>query len=75
MDTFDPPSVSEIKHLLKRSSDTFCVADLVPVQFVKECQNILICPTAKIGNTSLFSGLFPLSLKAALVKPIIKTHN
>jgi len=75
MDTFDPLSVSEIKQLLKRSSNAFCEADPMPTWFVKECQDVLIGPIAKIVNTSLSSGVFPLSMKAALVKPLIKRHN
>ena len=47
----------------------------MPTWFVKECQDILICPIAKIVNTSLSSGVFPLSMKAALVKPLTKRHN
>ena len=71
MDTFDPLSVTEIKQLLKRSSDAFWEADPMPTWFVKECQDILICLIAKILNTSLSSGVFPLSMKAALLKPLI----
>ena len=45
------------------------------VRLIKKCQDILICPNAKIINTSLSSGVFPLSTKAALVKSLIKRHN
>ena len=64
-DRFAPLSVIEIKQLLKWSSDDFS----------KGRQDILIPAIAKIINTSLSSGLFPLSMKAALVKPLRKRHS
>jgi len=65
-------TVSEIKQLLKRSSNAFCEADPMPTWFVNEYQDVLIDPIDKIVNTTLSSGVFPLSPKAALVKPLIK---
>ena len=49
MDSFDCLSVSEIKQLLKRSSNAFCEADPMPSWLVKECQDILIGPIANIS--------------------------
>ena len=59
MDTFDPLSASGIKQLQKK----FSIA-------LKECQEIFIGVIAKIVNTSVSLGLFPLSMKATVVKPI-----
>ena len=47
----------------------------MPTRFVKECQDILIGQIANIVNISLSLGVFPLSMKATLVKPQIKRHN
>ena len=75
MDTFDNLSVSEIKQLLKRTSNAFCEADSMPIEHVKECQDILTGLIAKTVNASLSSIVFPLSMKVALVKLVIKRHN
>ena len=51
-------SVSEIKQLLRRSSNAFCESDPMPTWFVKECQDILNGPVAKLVNTSLSFGVY-----------------
>ena len=42
---------------------------------VKDCLDILINPVTNIVIKSLSLGVFPRSMKAALVKPLIKNHT
>ena len=75
MDTFDLHSTSEIKQLLKMSSNASCGSSPMPTWFVKEYQDIFIGQIAKIFSTSLSDGVFPLSMKTALIKPLINRYN
>jgi len=74
MDTFEPFTETNIKQLLKRSFNAFCVVDPMPTWLVKDCLDDLISPIRNIVNKSLFLGVFPRSMKAALVKPLIKNN-
>jgi len=71
MDTFEPFSETDIRQLLKRSSNAFCAVDHIPTCPVKDCLDVLISPiTNKVNN--LFSlGVLPGSMKDAPVKPLI----
>ena len=75
MNTFDALSVSENKQLLKGSPSAFCEADHMPTWFAKQCQDIFIGPIANKVNYSLYSVVFPLSMKVALVKPLTERYN
>jgi len=44
----------------------------MPTWLVKDCLDVLINPIINIINKSLSLGVFPRSMKAALVKPLIK---
>ena len=74
MDTFEPFAETDIRQLLKRSSNAFCAVDPMPKWFVKDCPDVLINPITNIVNKSLSLGVFPRSMKAALVKSIIKIN-
>jgi len=43
----------------------------MPTWLVKDFQDVLISPISNIVNKSLSLGVFPSSMKAALVKPLI----
>ena len=47
----------------------------MPTWLVKDCLDVLISPITNIVNKSLSVGVFPRSMKAALVKPLIKNHT
>jgi len=72
MDTFEPFTETDIRQLLKKSSNAFCAVDPMPTWLVKDCLYVLINPITNIVNKSLSLGVFPRSMKAALVKPLIK---
>ena len=72
MDTFQPFTETDIRQLLKKSSNAFCAVDLMPTWLVRECLNVLINSITNIVNKSLSLDVFPRSMKAAIVKPLIK---
>jgi len=74
MDTFEPFTETDIRQLLKRSSNTFCAVDPISTWVVKDCLDVLRSSITNIVNTSLSRGVFPISKKAAIVKPLIKKH-
>jgi len=71
MDTFEPFAETDIRQLLKRSSNAFCAVDPMPTWLVKDCLDVLISPVTNVVNKSLYLGVFQKSAKAALVKPLI----
>jgi len=75
MDTFEPFTETNTRQLLKRSSNAFCAVNAMPKWLVKDYLNVLISPITNIVNKSLYLGIFPRSMKAALVKPLIKNHT
>ena len=74
MDTFEPFRENDIRQLLKRSSNNFFAVDPMATSLVKDCLDVLINPITNIVNKSLSLGVFPKSVKATLVKPLIKTR-
>ena len=75
MDTFEPFTETNIRHLLKRSSTAFNAVDPIPTWLVKDSLDILISPITNVVNKSLSLGIFQRSMKPALVKPLIKNHR
>ena len=65
MDTFELFTETDIKQ-------SFCAVDPMPTWLVKDCLDVLINQITNIVNKSLSLGGFPRSMKAALVKPLIK---
>jgi len=67
MDTFEPFTGTDIRQLLKKSSNAFCAFDPMPTWLLKDCLDSPISPIIYIVNKSLSLGVFPRSMKAALV--------
>ena len=72
MDTFEPFTETDIRQLLKRSSNAICAVGPMPTWLVKDYLDVLISPITNIVNKSLSLGVFPRSMKAALVNPLMK---
>ena len=75
MATFEPFTGVEIRKLLAKSSSAFCELDPVPTELVKSCQDVLLTPVTRIINVSLQTGVFPTSMKSAIVRPLIKKQD
>jgi len=50
MGTFETFTETDIRQLLKRSSNTFCAVDPMPKWLVKDCLDVLIIPITNIVN-------------------------
>ena len=50
MDTFEHFTKSDIRWLLKMSSNAFCAIEPMPIRLVKECLGVMISPITKIVN-------------------------
>ncbi|KAJ8715498.1 hypothetical protein PYW07_009980 [Mythimna separata] len=61
-----------IKNLKNKKSVGYDGISTKAVKFVSDC---IIAPLAHIINVSIFSGIFPESLKTAVVKPLHKKHD
>ena len=75
MEAFELLSDSDIKQLVMRSSNTFCKLDPIPTWLVKKCQGEPIKVITNIVNISQKAVVFPQSIKAALLKALIKKPN
>ena len=60
-----------IQHL---KSSTSCL-DILPTDFFKSVSECMASDLLQIVNTSLLSGVFPQSLKTAVIKPLLKKNN
>ena len=58
--------------LIGNSKSTSCYLDPIPAPLLKSCIEPLIPVITKIINTSLDSGIFPVSWKEAVVIPLLK---
>ena len=49
--------------------------DPIPTNLLKQCIDVLLPVITRIVNLSLLQGFMPLSLKKALMKPLLKNMN
>ena len=61
-------SETDIGQLLKRLSNVVCAVDPMSTWLVKDCLDVLISPITNIGNKSLSLVVFPIPMKAPIVK-------
>jgi hypothetical protein len=71
-DNFTSFSESDIMALLKELKPTFCTLDPIPTKIVLENIDILLPTITMLVNSSLESGLMPMTFKRAVVKPLLK---
>ena len=72
---FYPVNTEELSKIITQMSSSSCSLDPVPTPFLKDVLDCVIGEILTIVNTSLESGVFPTSLKTAVVRPLIKKHN
>ena len=69
---FEPVSVDDVLHIVRKMSAKTCLLDPMPTKLVKDCLDILAPILAHIVITSFDSGIFPVDCKEAIVSPLIK---
>ena len=70
--TFTPASEAEITKIIATSPTKSCSLDPLPTWLLKQCLPVLICHITRIVNLSLLNHDVPVSLKRALLIPLIK---
>ena len=68
-------SQNDLIELIMSMPNKSCSMDAIPLWLLKECLPELIPMLSFIVNKSLATGVFPTSLKAAVVKPSLKKPN
>ncbi len=69
---FRSMSQEEVKKLISTSSSKHCDLDPIPTWLLKECVDELLPLITQIINVSLQLGDMPLSLKRAIINPLLK---
>ena len=62
----------EILKVIKAAKNSTCELDIIPTKLLKDIVGSLLPTITKIMNLSLSSGIVPLSLKHAIVRPHLK---
>ena len=62
----------EIRNIIKLSPEKSCELDPLPTWLLKECIAELVPAITDIVNISLRDSLMPISLKTALIRPLLK---
>lgn len=65
----------ELRKIISQMTSSSCSLDVIPTPFLKEVLDSVISDILKIVNCSLHSGVFPDSLKRAVVRPLLKKPN
>ena len=73
--TFSPISAKTLEEIVKNLNSSTCCLDTLPTNFFKTVYSALETDLLEIINTSLLSGIFPRSLKTAIVKPLLKKRS
>ena len=64
-----------ISELIEKSKPKSCCLDPLPTRVLKQSTDVLANPITEIINTSLKTGVFPISLKKGNVQPLIKKRT
>ena len=73
LDKFEPATQDEIMKIIKSSSKASCSLDPIPTRLLVDHFLPELLPViTDIVNSSLTSGIFPDSMKTALVRPLLK---
>ncbi len=74
-DTFSPLDQEQVKKLVFKASNKFCVLDPMPTYIIRDCIDEILPLLTKIINTSLSLGEMPSKLKMAIIKPLLKNSD
>ena len=72
MTKFRLVSEEDVNRIICKLPNKSCSLDVIPTWLLKQCISPIIPPLTAIINLSFTSGEFPVSLKQAIVTPIIK---
>ena len=72
---FEPVSEEEVRRIIISSKATTCPLDSIPTALLKEFLDELLPTITILINNSLSLGVFPSTLKQAVVKPLLKKNN
>ena len=72
---FIPATQDELKKIIMSFSNKSCELDPLPTDLLKQCIDVLVPCITNIVNASLASGTMPLSLKNAIVCPLLKKNG
>ncbi|XP_072039764.1 uncharacterized protein [Amphiura filiformis] len=70
-----PATLEEIDRTLKKCSNKSCLLDPIPTWLLKDHSTLFIPILAEIVNVSFNTGIFPDSLKDAIITPVIKKQS
>ncbi|PIK58997.1 putative SEC14-like protein 2 [Apostichopus japonicus] len=72
---FTPVTDEFVEKLIRSSTSKSCRLDPLPTTLVKNCKEVTVSILTRIINSSLMSGIFPRSLKLAVIRPLLKKAN
>ena len=75
LNSFCEINVDQLRKIITQMASSSCSLDAIPTPFLKEVLDSVINDILDIVNSSLRTGIFPDTLKAALVRPLLKKHN
>ena len=72
LNSFRPATIDEIKKLIAQIPNKTCQLDPIPTWLMKQCSDQLAPTILSIVNESLATAQVPVSLKKAVVRPLLK---
>ncbi len=72
---FETASADDIKDIILESSSASGLLDPMPTWLIKKLLASLLCIIMTIVNMTLVEGIVPSSIKAAVIKPMLKKEN
>uniref|UniRef100_A0A3Q2P679 Reverse transcriptase domain-containing protein n=1 Tax=Fundulus heteroclitus TaxID=8078 RepID=A0A3Q2P679_FUNHE len=75
MSQFSQINHKSLEQIIQQLSSSSCCLDVLPTAFFKKVLPVIASDLTQIINTSLLSGVFPQSLKTAIIKPLLKKNN
>ena len=73
LNCFSSVTLQEIRHIILKAPCKSCELDPLPSWLLKDCVDELSLIVTSIVNASLKHAIVPLSLKTALIRPLLKS--
>ena len=75
LDELAPTKYTKLIRILRNSSDKICCIDAIPTNLIKKSASLHIYYLVVIVNNSFKEGLFPSTMRTAVVRPLLKKDN